>query len=55
MLVDADMRNSVLVKKMYGASGWERKKGLVNYLAEDFSLDEVIYESPFEKDTLFQM
>ena len=49
VLVDADMRNSVLVKKndMERQDGKEMK-GLVNYLAEDFSLDEVIYESPFE-------
>lgn len=49
VLVDADMRNSVLVKKndMDRQDGKEMK-GLVNYLAEDFSLDEVIYESPFE-------
>lgn len=49
VLVDADMRNSVLVKKndMERQDGKEIK-GLVNYLAEDFSLDEVIYESPFE-------
>lgn len=49
VLVDADMRNSVLVKKndMEHQDGKEMK-GLVNYLAEDFSLDEVIYESPFE-------
>lgn len=49
VLVDADMRNSVLVKK----NGMEREdkkemKGLANYLAEDFALDEVIYESPFD-------
>ena len=49
VVVDADMRNSVLVKKndMERQDGKEMK-GLVNYLAEDFSLDEVIYESPFE-------
>ena len=49
VLVDADMRNSVLVKKndMERQDGKEMK-GLVNYLAEDFSLDEDIYESPFE-------
>ena len=49
VLVDADMRNSVLVKKndMERQDGKEMKV-LVNYLAEDFSLDEVIYESPFE-------
>ena len=49
VLVDADMRNSVLVKKndMERQDGKEMK-GLVNYLAEDFSLDEFIYESPFE-------
>ena len=49
VLVDADMRNSVLAKKndMERQDGKEMK-GLVNYLAEDFSLDEVIYESPFE-------
>lgn len=49
VLVDADMRNSVLVKKndMERQDGKEMK-GLANYLAEDFSLDEVIYESPFE-------
>ena len=49
VLVDADMRNSVLVNKndMESQDGKEMK-GLVNYLAEDFSLDEVIYESPFE-------
>ena len=49
VLVDADMRNSVVVKKndMERQDGKEMK-GLVNYLAEDFSLDEVIYESPFE-------
>lgn len=49
VLVDADMRNSVLVKKndMERQDGKEMK-GLVNYLAEDFSLDKVIYESPFE-------
>ena len=49
VLVDADMRNSVLVKKndMERQDGKEMK-GLVNYIAEDFSLDEVIYESPFE-------
>lgn len=49
VLVDADMRNSVLVKKndMERQDGKEMK-GLANYLAEDFSLDEVTYESPFE-------
>ena len=49
VLVDADMRNSVLVKKndMERQEGKEMK-GLANYLAEDFSLDEVTYESPFE-------
>ena len=49
VLVDADMRNSVLVmiNDMERQDGKEMK-GLVNYLAEDFSLDEVIYESPFE-------
>lgn len=49
VLVDADMRNSVLVKKndMERQDGKEMK-GLTNYLAEDFSLDEVTYESPFE-------
>lgn len=49
VLVDADMRNSVLVKKndMERQDGKEMK-GIANYLAEDFSLDEVTYESPFE-------
>ena len=49
VLVDADMRNSVLVKKndMERQDGKEMK-GLTNYLAGDFSLDEVTYESPFE-------
>lgn len=49
VLVDADMRNSVLVKKndMERQDGKEMK-GLANYLAEDFSLDEVTYESSFE-------
>ena len=49
VLVDADMRNSVLVKKndMERQDGKEMK-GLANYLAEDFLLDEVTYESPFE-------
>ena len=49
VLVDADMRNSVLVKKndMERQDGKEMK-ALANYLAEDFSLDEVTYESPFE-------
>jgi len=49
VLVDADMRNSVLVKKndMERQDGKEMK-GLANYLAEDFPLDEVTYESPFE-------
>lgn len=49
VLVDADMRNSVLVKKNDIKRQDEKEmKGLANYLAEDFSLDEVIYESPFE-------
>lgn len=49
VLVDADMRNSVLVKKNdKERQDGKEMKGLVNYLAEDFSLDEVIYESPFE-------
>ena len=49
VLVDADMRNSVLVKKndMERQDGKEMK-ALANYLAEDFPLDEVTYESPFE-------
>ena len=49
VLVDADMRNSVLVKKndMERQDGKDMK-GLTNYLAGDFSLDEVTYESPFE-------
>ena len=49
VIVDADMRNSVLVKKndMERQDGKEMK-GLTNYLAGDFSLDEVTYESPFE-------
>ena len=49
VLVDADMRNSVLVKKNdIKRQDGKEMKGLANYLAEDFSLDEVIYESPFE-------
>lgn len=49
VLVDADMRNSVLVKKNdIERQDGKEMKGLANYLAEDFSLDEVIYESPFE-------
>lgn len=49
VLVDADMRNSVLVKKNdIELQDGKEMKGLANYLAEDFSLDEVIYESPFE-------
>ncbi|WP_448902945.1 CpsD/CapB family tyrosine-protein kinase [Eubacterium sp.] len=49
VLVDADMRNSVLVKKNdINRQDGKEMKGLANYLAEDFSLDEVIYESPFE-------
>ena len=55
VLVDADMRNSVLVKKndMERQDGKEMK-GLANYLAEDFSLDEVTYESPFENGDIIQ-
>lgn len=49
VLVDADMRNSVLVKKNdIELQDGKEMKGLANYLAEDFSLDEVIYESSFE-------
>ena len=49
VLVDADMRNSVLVKKNdIERQDGKEMKGLANYLAEDFSLDEVTYESPFK-------
>ena len=43
VLVDADMRNSDMERQ-----DGKEMKGLANYLAEDFSLDEVTYESPFE-------
>lgn len=49
VLVDADMRNSVLVKKNdIELQDGKEMKGLANYLAEYYSLDEVIYESSFE-------
>lgn len=50
VFVDGDMRNSVLAKKYnMEAENGKKLKGITNYLSEDFPLEDVVYQTEYEK------